>query len=164
MKKKILIFNLLVHFVLLIFPLRFLIAENPNIYSSGSWILSIDPSHLQSGAGSNLQSTYDSPLDATQIDIHANQNTSWVVYGRRLPSIHKNLTIYVRRTSDGKGKGLIEGGENFIPLGEGDTALFRGIGPRRDITVQSRINGVSINISPGARDLQILYTLEGKNL
>jgi hypothetical protein len=158
MKKKILILNLLIHLILLTIPL-YLSAENLKISASGSWSLSIDQSNLISGGGSNLQSTYQSPPDATLIDIKANKKSSWAVYVRRIP-LPNHLTIYVRRTSDGRGKGTIEGGENFIPLGEGYTVLFKGRGERKDVTIQYIIKGVSISSSPGLRDFQIIYAVE----
>ncbi|NWG10092.1 MAG: hypothetical protein HXX80_07320 [Nitrososphaerales archaeon] len=158
MRKNILILILFLNPILLTIPLH-LSAENLKISASGSWLLSIDQSNLISGGRSNLQSTYQSPPDATLIDIKANKKSSWAVYVRRIP-LPNNLTIDVRRTSDGRGQGTIEGGENFIPLGEGYTMLFRGRGERKDITVQYRIRGVSISISPGLRDLQIIYTVE----
>jgi hypothetical protein len=158
MKKNILILILFINPILLTIPIC-IPAENPKISASGSWFLSIDQSNLISGGGSNLQSTYQSPPDATLIDIKADKKSSWAVYVRRI-QLPNNLTIYVRRTSDGRGKGSIEGGENFIPLGEGYTMLFRGREERKDITIQYRIRGVSISISPGLRDLQIIYTVE----
>ncbi|MEW6376752.1 MAG: hypothetical protein AB1502_13285, partial [Thermodesulfobacteriota bacterium] len=87
------------------------------------------------------------------------KKSSWAVYVRRIP-LPNHLTLYVRRTSDGRGEGTIEGGENFIPLGEGYTMLFRGRGERKDVTIQYMIRGVSISISPGLRDLQIIYAVE----
>jgi len=158
MKKKILILNLLTYLVLLTIPL-YLSAENLNISASGSWFLSVDQSNLISGVGSALQSTYQSPPDTTLIDIEADKKTSWTVYVRRIP-LPNPLTIYVRRTSDGRGKGTIEGGENFVPLGEGYTMLLRGRGQKKDITIQYRLRGVSISISQGLRDFQIIYAVE----
>jgi len=158
MVSKIVILNLLINLILLTIPL-YLSAENLKISASGSWFLSIDQSNLISGGGSNLQSTYQSTPDATLIHIKADKRSSWAVYVRRIP-VFNNLTIYARRTSDGRGEGTIEGGENFIPLGEGYTMLFRGRGERKDVTIQYRIRGVSISISPGLRDFQIIYTVE----
>jgi len=145
--------------ILLTIPLH-LSAENLKISTSGSWSLSIDQSNLISGGGNNLQSTYQSQPDATLIDIKADKNSLWTVYVKRIP-LPNHLTLYVRRTSDGRGKGSIEGGENFIPLGEGYTMLFRGRDERKDVTIQYRIEGISISISPGLRDFQIIYTVEG---
>ena len=158
MKKKILILILFVNPILLTIPLH-LSAENLKISVSGSWSLGIDQSNLMSGGGSKLQSTYQSPPDATLIDIKADKKSSWAVYVRRI-QLPNHLTIDVRRTSDGRGKGTIEGGENFIPLGEGYTMLFRGRDERKDVTIQYRIRGVSISISQGLRDLKIIYTVE----
>jgi len=158
MVSKIVILNLLINLILLTIPL-YLSAENLKISASGSWFLSIDQSNLISGGGSNLQSTYQSPPDATLIDIKADQKSSWAVYVRRIP-LPDHPTIYVRRTSDGRGKRSIEGGETFIPLGEGYTMLFRGRGERKDITIQYRIRGISISISPGLRDLPVVYAVE----
>jgi len=158
MKKNILILILFINPILLTIPIC-PSAENPKISASGSWFLGIDQSNLLSGGGSNLQSTYQSTPDATLIDVKADKKSSWAVYVRKIP-LPNHLTIYARRTSDGRGGGTIEGGENFIPLGEGYTMLFRGRGERKDVTIQYMIRGVSISISPGLRDLQIIYTIE----
>ena len=159
MKKNILILILFINPILLTIPIC-IPAENPKISASGSWFLSIDQSNLISGGGSNLQSTYQSQPDATLIDIKADKKSLWTVYVKRIP-LPNHLTLYARRTSDGRGKRTIEGGENFIPLGEGYTMLFRGSGERKDVTIQYRIEGVSISISPELRDFQIIYTVEG---
>jgi len=133
--------------------------EEPKILVSGGWFRSINQFDLKAGAGSDLKENYESPLDETIIDIIAPNQTSWKVYVRRINHSNK-LSIYIRRTSEGRGKGSIEGGENFIPVEENPKPLFWGKGEKRGITVQFRISGVSINIPPGLKGFRILYEVK----
>jgi len=154
MKKIILISFIFLYSIL--FPLHSSKSEEPKILVSGGWFLAIDQFNLKAGAGSNLTETYESPPDATLIDIIAHKETSWAIYVRRINQTH-NLSIYIRRTSDGTGREKIEGGENFILVEESPKLFFRGKGEKRSITVQFKIGGVSIGIPPGPKGFRIYY-------
>jgi hypothetical protein len=132
------------------------LGNEPEIIVSGGWFRLIDQFDLKAGAGSDLIESYESLPDATVIDIIAHIETSWEVYVRRINQAH-NLSIYIRRTSDGTGSGRIEGGGNFILVEESPKLLFRGKGEKRSITVQFKISGVSIGIPPGLKGFQIYY-------
>lgn len=155
MNNKFLLILILLYSILLTSPSW---AENLNISASGGWYLTIDYLDLISGAGSNLKSTYLSPPNATLIDIKANKNISWTVYARKTPEI--DVSVFVRRTSDGIGNYQINGGENFIKLEDANIPIFQGKGERIGITIQYRITGVSLNIVPGLKNFRIFYTIE----
>ncbi len=161
MIKKLLLFFILLYSILFTPPLQ---ADEVEIFTSGGWFLTIGETDLIFGAGSNLKSTYLSPPDATLVDIKCEKKTSWSVYARKLQTQDLNdLEIFVRRTSDGEGKGSIEGGEYFIPLRESYTELFWGIGERIGITLQYKITGISINLSPGTKNFHINFIVEKTN-
>jgi hypothetical protein len=143
-------------FIYSIFLPFYSLGSEPEIIVSGGWLRVIDHSDLKAGAGSDLIESYESPLDSTVIDIIANSRTSWAVYVRRINQAD-DLSIHIRRTSNGTGEGIIEGGENFILVEESPKLLFRGKGEKRSITVQLKISGVSINIPPGSRGFRIYY-------
>lgn len=160
MNKKIILFFILFYSILFALPIR---AEQPRISVSGGWFLSISELDLVSGPGSDLKSTYLSPPDATLIDIKAEPKTLWSIYAKRTAAATDGIGISVKRTSDGKGKGWVEGGEYFIPLGDGYTKLFHGKGERIDITLQYRITGISINTPPGMKNIHINFIIEEEN-
>ncbi len=134
-------------------------ARDLEIAVSGSPEFVIGEPDLASGAGSGLKPTYQSQPDAGVIDIKAPPEKRWIVHVRRIRPTDR-LTIYVRRTSDGIGRGNVEGGEDFIPVTQHYSPFFKGIGERKGITIQYRISGATIELGPGSWPFQIHYALE----
>jgi hypothetical protein len=137
-------------------------AEAIDIAATGGWTETVDASNLISGAGSNLTSTYTSPGNATTITLTntKNKNDNWRVNVRRVDSTwNSNLTLYVRRTSNGTGAGGISGGTTFIQILSSDQQFFSGSGDRNGISCQYRLTGMSINVDPGTYSTTVIYTM-----
>ncbi len=146
-------------FILFFIP-SILSAEAIHITAVGGWHRTIREADLQSGAGSGLNSTYESTPDATVLDIEAGKETQWAVYVRTAPSWVNDITLYVRRISDGKGGGTVEEGTSYVLVGPTGVQLFRGAGPRRGINLQYKASGFSIRNPAGLKSVEIIYTLE----
>jgi len=151
-----LLLALFIFIYLFFFPLYSFGSNELEIIVSGGWFRIVDHFDLKAGAGSDLIESYESPLDATVIDIIAHKKTPWAVYVKKINQEH-NLSIYIRRTSNGTGEGKIEGGENFTLVEDSPKLLFRGKGEKRNITVQFKLSGISISIPPGLKGFRIYY-------
>jgi len=145
---------------ILFFILSVFSAEAINITAAGSWHRTISKVDLQSEAGSGLNSTYESIPDATVLNIEAGKKTQWAVYVRTAPSWVNDITLYVRRISDGKGGGTVEGGTSYVSVGPTDVQLFRGTGARNGINLQYKASGFSIQTPVGLKSVEMIYTLE----
>lgn len=117
-----------------------------NVATSGSWVLEIDETDLESGAGSDLTDTYLSASNQVTLEIDVPPtNSGWSV------SITRNdlrwdpdLTLYARRTTNGSGSGSINGGTDYQEIKSFEEAFFTGSGDRSNIQVEFRLEGVSV--------------------
>jgi len=84
-----------------------------DLTAGGDWSRSIDAADLQGGPGSDLGATYESSgLGTLAITGTAGNTDNWRVDVRRMDATwHADLSLSIRRTSDGAGGGLISGGE-----------------------------------------------------
>ena len=133
-----------------------------DITVTGSWSRTIDALDLQSGAGSDLNSSYESAADAVSINISATTGASdaWRVDVRKTDTNwHNNFYLYVQRTSDGTGSGSISGGGSYQEITDTDQSFFSGSGDRSDIDFQLKLTGVSLQISPDTYTTTIYYTV-----
>ena len=68
---------------------------------TGDWTLVIDETDLQAGPGSDLNPQYPSATDQIIVDI-TQTGKNWTVYIQgSVINWHSDLSVYVRRTSDG---------------------------------------------------------------
>jgi len=126
---------------------------------TGSWSETIDASDLAAGAGSDLLSTYESPVDAMSIDISATAG-NWGLDVKRIDSNwHGSLYLYAQRTSDGTGSGTITGGESYTEVTTTDQSFFSGNDDRSNVTVQLKLTGVSIQVPIDVYTTSIYYTV-----
>lgn len=139
----------------LIFCNRLLAAD---IYATGGWTEVIDASDLVSGAGSDLNSQYESASDATTIDI---ENAEFYnVYVRKSDSNwHPSLALYIRRTGSGSGGGSVSGGLTYRQVSDADTYFFQGYLPRTGITARYKMTGLSISIPPDTYSTTVILTI-----
>jgi spore coat protein U-like protein len=130
------------------------------IVVEGDWLVTVDASDLQSGAGSDLNSTYTSPSDQVEIDIYwAFQN--WRVSVRRDSNLHPDLGLDVRRMTNGWSLlGTISGGTNWIEIDTNWKEFFTGWLWRFDVRAQLRLTGMSINVPPGTYTDTVYYQVE----
>jgi len=126
----------------------------------GSWSQTIDALDLQAGAGSDLIDTYESALDAVEIDIANAKLLNWRVDVRKDDTLwHSDFSLYVRRTSSGAGDGSISGGESYQVVSDTDQSFFSGSNDRKDIYVQLKLSGVSVQILPDTYTTTVHYTV-----
>lgn len=134
----------------------------PQITATGDWSTSVGPSDLQSGAGSDLVATHESAPGVGFLDISATAGPldAWRIDVHRLDAIwHGDLTLSVRRTSDGVGLGGITGGTTYRTVGESPQSFFSGSGDRSLVNVQLRVTGVSVNVPPAIYSTTVVYTV-----
>ncbi|MGQ9809957.1 MAG: hypothetical protein ACUVQ7_01265 [bacterium] len=129
-----------------------------DISASGGWTEVIDADDLVAGAGSNLIDQYQSAQDATTIDI---SNVEFYdVYVRKSDNNWNNdLILYIKRTGAGSGGGNISGGTTFQEVTGTDSKFFSGYLARTGITVQYKLTGMSISISPDAYSTSVILTV-----
>jgi hypothetical protein len=120
-------------------------------------------SDLVSGAGTDLIDTYESLTEATYLTISncLDDSDSWRVDARMADDggWFGGFILYVKRTSDGTGNGSIFGELSFIEITSINTPLFSGTGDRADLTIQYKLAGMSINVSPKNYDTMVLFTV-----
>ena len=130
-----------------------------DITITGSWSLVIDASDLQSGPGSDLEPQYASADDQIIVDIiHTNRRWSVTVHGV-VNHWHNDLSVYLRRRSDGSGPGWISGGTCWQKVSLTPQYFFQGNKRRTDIDVQCGLDGVSIQVPPDTYSGSIIYTV-----
>ena len=152
-------------FLLLVFTCFYAEAQAQTINVYGSWNQTINHTHLQSGAGSNLVSRVESAADQVTVDVMKGfwgwfLGFNWVVYIHRNDlSWHSDLPLRARRTGAGSGLGgSISGGLSYQPISIASQMFFSGRLNRVDIPVQYEV-GLSVTIPPGTYSTTIIYTL-----
>ena len=111
--------------VIILLPFTYVEAGTVDISASGGWNFMITAADLTAGAGSDIGDKV-SASSATSITVSAT-GFNWKVNIRRSDSSwHGNLGLYVLRTSNGTGSGIVFGGASYIPIGTTDTQFFYG--------------------------------------
>ena len=135
-------------------------APAADVSSIGNWTETVDASDLIAGAGSNVTSQYESVSGSTILAIVNTAGGSWRVLARCSADVwHDNLTLSLRRTSDGSGSGTILGGSGYVQLSSLDTEIFSGIGDRSSVAVQFRLTGMSKDIFPNTYNSGITFII-----
>jgi len=133
------------------------------ITASGGWTTQVvSATNLIAGAGSDLNSTYQSTAGITTINIAGckNKSDTWRVDVSRVNATwDASLSVYVRRTSDGTGTGSITGGLTYIQVTTANTAFFNGAGDRTTVGVQYQVTGVSLNVPPSNNSTSVVFTI-----
>jgi hypothetical protein len=132
-------------------------AGNVNISASGGWNFTIGVSDLAAGPGSDIADK-DSAPNATFLTVSATGFNWRVDVHRSDTSWNGNLSLYVRRTSDGTGSGIVFGGGSFIPVGLVNSLFFSGSGSRSNMGVQYRLKS-SVKVPPGSYGTTVIYTI-----
>jgi hypothetical protein len=128
----------------------------------GDWTLIVNQSDLSAGAGSDLTTSYESDGDQTAIDVSGTSGSSdaWRIDVHRSDvSWPAALVLEVRRTTDGTGSGSISGGTAFVSLDGSDRQFFLGTGDRNDVSIQSRVSGMSVGVAPGTYATTVVLTV-----
>jgi len=137
------------------------LAEAANITISGSWFRVIGAGDLTGGPGSNLASTYESATNQVTMDITGAGNSNWRVDVRRIDTIwHPDFVLSIRRTNNGTGgPGTVTGGTNYLQITATSQTFVTGSRNRTGITLQERLDGVSVSIPVGIFTTTIQYTV-----
>lgn len=133
-----------------------------DVYATGGWNLTVDSSCLVGGAGSGLIESFESGLDASMINITGTSGSAdaWRVRVRKSDALRLHgVTLYVKRTGDGSGSGIISGGTSYTAVETSDADFFDGCGDRTGIAVQYKVSGISINVPPGTYSTVITFTV-----
>lgn len=122
-----------------------------DISAEGVWSEIIDANDLVSGAGSDLKSSYESEAGATLLTISGctDENDSWQVEVSRTDyNWSSKFVLYVRR-----------GEENYQAITTSNSTLFSGAGNTANIALQYKLEGMSVQVSPGTYSTTITYTV-----
>jgi hypothetical protein len=132
-----------------------------DIDATGSWELVIDASDLAGVAGSDLKGDYQSERGATVLDITgtAGSDDVWRVRVRVGSPLPWDVKLYARRTGDGDGSGAITNGTSYVEVTASGIDFFNGSGDRTAVSIQYKLSGISISISPGAYSPEIIFTV-----
>ena len=126
--------------------------------SSGDWTQAIRAANLTAGAGSDLPTQFESGSAATVQSITS--KNSWSVSVSKSDALwNSNLTLWVRRTSDGTGGGTISGGQSYVQVTSISTVLYSGSKDRSGIQLQYRISGISKGVPPSLYNTGVVFTL-----
>jgi len=146
--------------VSLIFAFLFFLISNGavsiDITSIGNWFLTIDENDLINGAGSDLNSTYESTTYQVSLTISSTSG-SWRVDVRKVnTNWHSDLHLWVRRTGDGSG-GSVSNGSVYQELTGTDQPFFTGSDDVSGITAQLKLSGMSVQVPPDTYTATIYY-------
>lgn len=127
---------------------------------SGSWSATVDASDLAFGAGSDLVPTHESLADTVDVEVLNTAGAAWRVDVRRSDTAwDPDVTVWVRRTSDGSGSGSIAGGSAWQQVSAMDATFFSGSGDRTAIGLQVRITGTSLSLPADLYATSLVYTV-----
>ena len=123
-----------------------------SLTATGNWSEMIDANDLVLGPGSDLIATYESSGNAVSLSVSgtSGDGDTWRLDIRKVDTNwHGDLTLSVRRTSDGTPHGHISGGTDYQNVDGLYRTFFSGDADISLIPVQFRVEGVSIDIPPG---------------
>jgi hypothetical protein len=151
-------------FVLIVpFLLLGIKAQAIDLSAAGGWNQSVDQSDLVSGPGSELIEVYESTTGGTVVDVSGctGDSDNWRIDVRRIDDggWHGDFVLYLKRTSDGDGNGVVWGGLAYVEVTETDTELFSGAGNRSGIDLQYKLTGISTGVSPDDYSQTIIFTV-----
>lgn len=131
-----------------------------NLTLIGHWSEQIGSSDLVGGAGSNLQSSFQSDSAQTTLSVSGTAGQPWMVRLRRdgaeFPS---GVALEVQRTNSGNCSNL-SGGIDPLVVSSQDQILFSGMGDCNGIALQLRLQGISVQQTPGIYGTSLVYSLQ----
>jgi hypothetical protein len=131
-----------------------------DLIATGDWNNTVNAALLVSGAGSSLPVQVQSISGVTTLSI-SNAPGNWTIRVRRAGGPwHSNLTLFVKRTSAGAGSGTVNGGDTFVEVTGADTELFGGSGARSNVSLQFKLTGLSLDVSPATYLSSIVFTVQ----
>ena len=137
------------------------LAQAATITITGSWSRVIGAGDLTGGPGSNLTATYTSATNQVLMGVTGAGNRNWRVDVRRIDTIwHADFVLSIRRTNNGTaGPGTVTGGTSYLQITATSQTFVTGSRNRTGITLQERLDGVSVSIPATAYTTTILFTV-----
>ena len=132
-------------------------AGNVDISASGGWDTTVSASDLTAGAGSNIGDK-ESSTNATLLTVSATGFSYKVDINRDNASWNANLSLYLKKTSDGTGSGLVFGGGTYTLVGTSSSQFFTGSGSRSNIAVQYKLSS-SVSVPPNNYSTTVTFTI-----
>ncbi len=133
-------------------------AHAADIVATGSCVETISSADLISGAGSGILNP-ESGSGVTTLSVSSTIET-WRVKARLSNgSWNGNVSIWVKRSSNGSGSGSIAGGTGYIQLTSTDQELFSGTLDRSSISLQMKVTGLTPLVPPGTYQSPIIFTV-----
>ena len=127
---------------------------------TGGWTEIIDFNDLRGGPGSDLIASYESLVDAVDIDITGAGNALWEVDIRRMDTNWQPaFTLEARRSSSHPD---VYGGTAYQQVTMSDQLFFYTnvrSNNTRNIKIQYRLSGVSVQIPPGNYTTMVYFTV-----
>lgn len=134
--------------------------QSADLTSSGDWVASVSAANLAAGAGSDLQTQFESISGVTTLTI-SNAPGEWSLRARRNGTQWNSaVAVFVKRTSAGSGAGSITGGGGYVEVTATDSEIFTGSGPRSGVSLQFKLTGLSKKVSPSTYLSSIIFTVQ----
>ena len=133
-----------------------------SIIVSGSWTFSIGVGNLQGATGSDLVSSYESATNQISITVGGSGGAEWRMDVKKtITTWHANLYLYVKKTNLGtSGKGHVHNdGETYQEVTDTNQSFFTGTGDRAGITVQEKLDGVSVAVPAATYSATVVFTV-----
>jgi len=132
---------------------------------NGKHVELINRTDLSAGVGSPILGVFESAPGTASVVIHTGTKRAkpWdvSVHSAQFRGSRDDFRIYIKRTDNGRGKGTITGGTDYIGIFKGgDTKLFSGTKCRDDIGIQIKVVCDPLVLFDAKHYLErLLYTL-----
>ena len=104
--------------------------------------------------------TYESLTNQILVEVKVARVKTWRVDVSKTDSNwHTDFTLSVQRTGNGTGAGSISGGTSYQEVTSTDIEFFSGDKNRKDIPVQLRLSGMSVDVAPDTYTTTVYYTV-----
>lgn len=136
-------------------------AYSISLLLKGSMSYYVDISHLTGEAGSNLKTRYTTDSNAVEIKVQSTKN-DWMISVQLVTGYwHPDISVGIRRTSDGWGdiNSWVYGGMEWLTLDQTSKTFFLGSQRRAGLYIQGEIDGMSLNVPPDSYSCAVVYTI-----
>lgn len=141
------------------FSLFACVSQGANLTVSGNWTNDLDVHDLEGRAGTDFRMPIES--DPSVVSVSVDGQSSWSVSVRISNiSLPNGATLSVRRVNGGTCGYNVNGGAEYLLVGNQDQALFSGVGSCSNIGLQLMIDGLSILHGPGMLNAELVYTVQ----
>ncbi len=150
--------------ILLLFTLAH--SQEVTLRVDGNWTRNIGSADLTGGAGSDLQSTYNSSNDGAAISMDISKSPWWLYLFVRwnwridvnyeIMNWHPNMQLWVRRTGQ---ESDIYDGMNFQQVTTNPTYFISGNRNHYNVPLEYELRGISVYIPVDQYQVTVVYTI-----